>query len=264
MVWQRIPGADDMVEEKKNKYTALGISLLLHVILFVAVAMSGLFALIADHEKMPVDVEVYDLDELAQSETASPTASTSDAGGAVSADIPSAEMIMEHMQASVPEIAEEYTRRPENQQAYREQQAAAASGSPAVRASDGDGAGEHPGNRGDAPVAGHDSAGPAAPPARDPVKAQQPKTPPVFQSGTDPVYPENLRQQNIEGVVTVHFVVNPDGSVGNLSVASSSGYGEMDAAALQAVSSYRFSPACNAYGEPVACGNHVTIPFQLR
>jgi TonB family protein len=52
--------------------------------------------------------------------------------------------------------------------------------------------------------------------------------------------------------------------VDGVEVIESSGYGEMDSSAVNAAYSYRFSPALNVYGEPVAC--HVTrrIHFSLR
>ena len=60
------------------------------------------------------------------------------------------------------------------------------------------------------------------------------------------------------------MLVGTDGSVESAEVSESSGYGEMDAAAVNAAYGYRFSPALNVYGEPVAC--HITrrIRFDLR
>lgn len=61
-------------------------------------------------------------------------------------------------------------------------------------------------------------------------------------------YPEVARQQHMEGQVIVEFVINPDGSVSGLMVASSSGFESLDAAAVSAVKNAApFSPLPEKY-----------------
>lgn len=82
-------------------------------------------------------------------------------------------------------------------------------------------------------------------------------------SGTVPAaYPEALRRRGIEGEVQVQMVVGKDGSVESATVISSSGYGLMDKAAVNAAYGYTFSPA---YKEeiPVRCYAVRTFRFRL-
>ena len=48
-------------------------------------------------------------------------------------------------------------------------------------------------------------------------------------------YPPFSRQRNIEGVVTVSFLIGPDGLISGLRVVRSSGFDSLDAAAILAV-----------------------------
>lgn len=91
-----------------------------------------------------------------------------------------------------------------------------------------------------------------------------PASAPQLTYRAQPAYPESLRRKNATGTVGVSFVVGADGSVTSASVDSSSGYPEMDAAALEAVYEYTFAPALNEAGKPVACRNHTNIHFALR
>ncbi|WP_276626101.1 energy transducer TonB [Veillonella magna] len=58
-----------------------------------------------------------------------------------------------------------------------------------------------------------------------------------------PIYPERLRKRGISGqTVVCRLVVERDGSVSSVSVISSSGYGAMDRAAVNALYQWTFSP----------------------
>lgn len=77
-------------------------------------------------------------------------------------------------------------------------------------------------------------------------------------------YPESLRRQGISGTVTVHIVISPDGTVTSADVASSSGYPDMDAAAIRIAYACQYEPAENEYGQPVAAERNLQIPFTLH
>ena len=60
--------------------------------------------------------------------------------------------------------------------------------------------------------------------------------------GSAPVYPADLRVRGIGGKVTVQYDVTPQGQVVNAQVVASEPPGLFDAAALEAVGSWRFRP----------------------
>ena len=78
-----------------------------------------------------------------------------------------------------------------------------------------------------------------------------------------PVYPRSARRKGHEGVVTVAISVAEDGVVAHAEVVSSSGYRELDEAALSAVRSARFAPATSD-GVSVRGELRLTFDFRLR
>ena len=60
--------------------------------------------------------------------------------------------------------------------------------------------------------------------------------------GSSPVYPAGLRVRGVGGKVTVQYDVTPQGQVVNAQVVASEPPGLFDAAALEAVGSWRFRP----------------------
>jgi len=76
------------------------------------------------------------------------------------------------------------------------------------------------------------------------------------------LYPPAARRAVVEGDVAVEIVVGADGVVSDARALSDHGYG-LDAAALQAVRAYRFSPARRA-GRPVRVRMRWTVQFRLR
>lgn len=91
-----------------------------------------------------------------------------------------------------------------------------------------------------------------------------PKTPPILINSVSPIYPDNLRLRNISGVVKVKILVSENGTVINAEVSSSSGYNEMDNAAINAVYGYIFNPALNSKGNPVQCYITTSIRFKIE
>ena len=78
-----------------------------------------------------------------------------------------------------------------------------------------------------------------------------------------PVYPRSARRKGHEGVVTVAISVAENGVVAYAEVVSSSGYKELDEAALSAVRSARFAPATSD-GVSVRGELRLTFDFRLR
>ena len=60
----------------------------------------------------------------------------------------------------------------------------------------------------------------------------------------------------------VRFTINEDGSVGDVEVVSSSGSSALDAAIVDTISKWRFSPATDSNGKPVASSKTEYIDFK--
>jgi protein TonB len=100
---------------------------------------------------------------------------------------------------------------------------------------------------------------PAPAPPSHPPKPRGPSRPPRVLNWTDPPYPEQARQQGIEGTAVLKLTVGADGRPGNAVVVRSSGNTALDQAALAHVKRARFSPALKD-GKAVA----MTITFRIR
>ncbi|MFO0963951.1 MAG: energy transducer TonB [Phycisphaerales bacterium] len=83
---------------------------------------------------------------------------------------------------------------------------------------------------------------------------------PIHQVGG--VYPSEMRQRNVEGSVTVIFIVDESGRVVNPRVEKSS-HPEFEAPALDAVRQWRFEPAMRG-GKRVSCRMRVPMRFQPK
>lgn len=84
---------------------------------------------------------------------------------------------------------------------------------------------------------------------------------PVFQPS--PRYPYAARQSGIEGWVELEFVVSIDGQVADVLVSRSHPGTVFAAAAVEAVTRWRFEPA-RRRGEPVAVRVHLPLAFKLE
>jgi protein TonB len=73
-------------------------------------------------------------------------------------------------------------------------------------------------------------------------------------------YPSEMRARNVEGVVTLIFIVDDTGRVVNPRVEKSS-HPQFEAPALAAVRQWKFEPAIKA-GQRVSCRMRVPIRFQ--
>lgn len=83
-----------------------------------------------------------------------------------------------------------------------------------------------------------------------------------------PVYPLNARLQKHQGEVELLYKVTKEGRVTDLQVAKSSGYKDLDDAAMKAISKFRFQPGQEGWARhPVRFalkGGNETLPSRLR
>jgi len=75
-----------------------------------------------------------------------------------------------------------------------------------------------------------------------------------------PLYPEQARRERREGVVRVRARVSEDGRVSDVRVQKTSGHSDLDRAAVEALTTWRFSPARRG-GRPVA--RNIVLPFRF-
>ena len=107
--------------------------------------------------------------------------------------------------------------------------------------------------RAEAPAAQEAAMDAAEIPADNPDEVP-PTVPPVLTNASDvarmleTVYPEQLRKDGVGGTVGLWIFVDETGRVGDAEVRESSGYTELDEAALRLVGSMEFSPAQDSYG----------------
>jgi periplasmic protein TonB len=77
-----------------------------------------------------------------------------------------------------------------------------------------------------------------------------------------PDYTAEAKQQHVEGVVTLHIRVLPNGAVEVLAVTKPLGYG-LDDSAKRAIMATKFEPATDASGTPITWDGIVNVTFQL-
>lgn len=86
---------------------------------------------------------------------------------------------------------------------------------------------------------------------------------PLYKTNPPPPYPRLARKLGHEGVVQLEVLVSVTGRVDDLRIAVGSGHESLDAAALEAVRSWRFS-AGQRNGQSVAMRVRVPVRFSLR
>lgn len=94
--------------------------------------------------------------------------------------------------------------------------------------------------------------------------ARNPKVPPRVASTAAPVYPQALRDAGIGGRVVVRGVVGIDGRVESAVVVRSSGNSTLDNNALSAFYKWRFSAAKNDAGQKIRCYFVQGFPFVIE
>ena len=101
--------------------------------------------------------------------------------------------------------------------------------------------------------------------AQHAIMPLKPNSPPVLDPtlGSHAVtYPPIAVKLGQEGTVTLKLKIMPDGSVGDASVAKSSGFPQLDASALVSVGYWRYHPAARN-GKPVEAAYMVRVRFRL-
>ena len=76
------------------------------------------------------------------------------------------------------------------------------------------------------------------------------------------MYPESAQAGGEQGTVLVQVYVHPNGRVAKYNLAQSSGFGDLDQAALESVLNWRFIPAMRD-GDPVSDWAVVKVVYQL-
>lgn len=77
-------------------------------------------------------------------------------------------------------------------------------------------------------------------------------------------YPLAEMKAHIEGTVVVDFTITAEGRVRDVHVAESAGNANLDAAAVNCVTRWRYNPARDADGKPVAVQNRAKIEWKTR
>lgn len=77
-----------------------------------------------------------------------------------------------------------------------------------------------------------------------------------------PFYPAAAKRKNIQGKVLIDVVVKTDGTPAQVQIARSSGHGDLDEAALEAIRQWRFIPAKNK-GQAIQANVIVPIEFKI-
>ena len=218
--------------ENYDEPKAFGLSLLMHLILFLIASALGLFSIAEQPgQRAPIDVVLYDPGGDAGSA----------AGDAAPAPAPSVaidDIVVEDKTLPQPEESPQQPQR-KVQHAARTAPAGAETGTGqgagGGNASVGTGSGAGTGT-GDG--SGGAGSGTLPPPPKERVAAS-------LRAEAAPEYPQELIDDDVEGVVTIKILVAADGSVEAVNVESSSGYRAMDQAAIAAGWRFQFNPGDN-------------------
>lgn len=89
-----------------------------------------------------------------------------------------------------------------------------------------------------------------------------PAIPPRLISSSFPEYSVASRRAGHEGTALIQMLIGTDGEVEEVNLISSSGYDELDQAALEACAGWSFSAAKNSAGRKVRC--YITQPITFR
>ena len=227
---------DTVMEEKRGTYTALSLSLALHVILLLAAGALGLFSIaVPQTGDTPVAVTLYD---------AGPPAAAA-AGDSTPAPAVSAVSDVVIVDKTLPpETQQETPKQTSNPQTSATSskpsdgtQTGTAGNSGSSGGGDTVGTGTKGGTSG---TSGGEDAAPAAPPAPPAERVEA-----SLRAEATPEYPQELIEDDVEGSVTVKILVAADGSVESVRLVSSSGYSAMDRAAIAAGYRFQFNPGDN-------------------
>ena len=244
-----------MVREDKEKAASWGISAIVHLLILLLVTATGLFQAVSS-ESHPVDVEIYDNVTEDEQPTDGSEAVEEQTAAAEAAEMgaPAMAPIVIDESIKAPEIEKE-TKAEKPEKPDKEKPDKNPSADAKANASDAKGTSGAPGCR----DGGLDK--PQGGPARDPAHVKHVKVRAQQLSTSQPAYPIALQAQKAVGSVTVNYIINASGGVESPQIEASSGYPEMDAAALAAIVTFTYRPARNDYDEPVNTHGRYTFRF---
>ena len=227
---------DTVMEEKRGTYTALSLSLALHVILLLAAGALGLFSIaVPQTGDTPVEVTLYD--------AGPPAAAAARDSGAPPAGSAGSDVVIVD-KTLPPETPQETLKQTSNPQTSATSskpsdgtQTGTVGSSGSSGGSDTAGTGTKGGTSG---TSGGGDAAPAAPPAPPAERVAA-----SLRAEATPEYPQELIEDDVEGSVTVKILVAADGSVESVKLVTSSGYSAMDRAAIAAGYRFQFNPGDN-------------------
>ena len=227
---------DTVMEEKRGTYTALSLSLALHVILLLAAGALGLFSIaVPQTGDTPVEVTLYD---------AGPPAAAAAGDSAPAPAVSAVSDVVIVDKTLPPETQQETPKQMSNPQMSATSskpsdgtQTGTAGNSGSSGGGDTAGTGTKGGTSG---TSGGEDAAPAAPPAPPAERVAA-----NLRAEATPEYPQELIEDDVEGSVTVEILVAADGSVESVRLVTSSGYSAMDRAAIAAGYRFQFNPGDN-------------------
>lgn len=255
-----------MRKQSKEERLSLGISLFLHIIVFVLVASTGLFMRMDSSTAKVVDVTVYE-------DVGGGDNGGGDDGAAPEVTEPAVEDIVLKNDTTIPPVTQQYTEERKqhiekstpNQTAtnHGNNTSGSALGSGQGTKGEGSGSGQGEGAGSDSGAGNGSGSGNGSGDGNGDGDALKPKTPPKLIADAAPNYPKKLQRQGIEGAVKVKVLVGTDGSAENVEVVSSSGYDAFDSEAVKAAYRLSFSPAKNVYDDAVRCHIYRTFSFTI-
>ena len=224
---------DTVMEEKRGTYTALSLSLALHVILLLAAGALGLFSIaVPQTGDTPVEVTLYDAGS-----PAAAAAGDSAPAPAVSA-VSDVVIVDKTLPPETPQETPKQTSNPQTSATSSKPSDGTQTGTVGSSGgSDTAGTGTKGGTSG---TSGGGDAAPAAPPAPPAERVAA-----SLRAEATPEYPQELIEDDVEGSVTVKILVAADGSVESVKLVTSSGYSAMDRAAIAAGYRFQFNPGDN-------------------
>ena len=223
---------DTVMEEKRGTYTALSLSLALHVILLLAAGALGLFSIaVPQTGDTPVEVTLYDAGSPAAAATGDSTPAP-----AVSA-VSDVVIVDKTLPPETPQETPKQTSNPQTSAAAPSKPSDGTQTGTTGSSGGGDTAGTKGGTSG---TSGGGDAAPAAPPAPPAERVEA-----SLRAEATPEYPQELIEDDVEGSVTVKILVAADGSVESVELVTSSGYSAMDRAAIAAGYRFQFNPGDN-------------------
>lgn len=227
---------DTVMEEKRGTYTALSLSLALHVILLLAAGALGLFSIaVPQTGDTPVEVTLYDAGS-----PAAAAAGDSAPAPAVSA-VSDVVIVDKTLPPETPQETSKQKSNPQTSATSSKTSDGTQTGTTGSSGSNGGGDTAGTGTKGGTSgTSGGGDAAPAAPPAPPAERVAA-----SLRAEATPEYPQELIEDDVEGSVTVKILVAADGSVESVKLISSSGYSAMDRAAIAAGYRFQFNPGDN-------------------